>query len=75
MKHNSQSQIICEVIFEKPYQFIYVYHDNTRHIFNNIINFKAVKTGCYLLTDEEGILYVVRPLHDYVIEKPQPKGI
>ena len=71
--HNLENQIIGEITYNKPYQFTFVYADNRRHVFDNIVKFISMKTGCYVLIDTEDVTYVIRQLHDYVIEKLQPK--
>jgi len=48
-EHNMQGQIIGEIIYKNPYQFTFVYPDNRRLTVNNIIQFNAMKTGCYVL--------------------------
>ena len=70
--HNLNSQIIGEIIYEKPYQFTFVYPDNRRNIFNNIKTFLSMKTGCYVLIDKDETVFVVRANYDYVVEKIQP---
>ena len=69
-KHNMHGQIIGEIDYNKPYQFTFVYPDNRRVVFDNIIHFNAMSTGCYVLINTEDTAYVVRPNHDYIIEKP-----
>ena len=71
-EHNMQGQIIGEIVYNNPYQFTFVYPDNRRLVVNNVIQFNAMKTGCYVLLDTKETVYVIRPNHDYVIEKPQP---
>ena len=71
MKHNMQGQIIGEIEFDKPFKFTYVYADNRRNTFENIICFNAMSTGCYVLFSDKGVIYVVRPNYEYVIEEPQ----
>jgi len=74
MQHNMDSQVIGEMTLDEPYQFTYVYSDNRRNTFDNIVKFQAMKTGCYVLFDADGVIYVIRPTHEYVIERPQPKA-
>ena len=67
-----ESQIIGEIEYIKPFQFTFVYEDNRKHTFDNVVKFVAMKTGCYVLFSKDGIIYVIRPLYEYVIEQPQP---
>jgi len=73
-EHSMESQIIGEIAYNEPFQFTFVYPDNRRNTFDNIKKFVAMKTGCYVLFDKEGVIYVIRPLYDYVIEKLQKEG-
>ena len=70
--HNMDSQIIGEIQFKIPFRFTFVYDDNRRSVFENIIRFVAMKTGCYALFDDKERCFVVRPLYEYVIEEPMP---
>ena len=71
-KHNLAGQVIGEIEYAEPYQFTFVYPDNRRNVFNNIVRFVAMRTGCYVLFNQDGTSFVIRPLHEYIIEKPQP---
>jgi hypothetical protein len=72
LAHNMAGQIIGTIDFNAPFQFTFVYPDNRRNVFNNIVRFSAMRTGCYCLFDNEGTAFVIRPVHEYIIEKPQP---
>ena len=68
--HNLEGQVIGEMEMHVPFRFIFVYPDNRRNIFDNIVRFVAMKTGCYCLFDNKERCYVVRPSYEYVIEEP-----
>lgn len=72
LTHNMGSQIIGEMVMVVPFRFTFVYPDNRRNVFDNIVRFAAMKTGCYCLFDNTGRCFVIRPLHEYVIEEPMP---
>ena len=72
--HNLGGQILGKIEFLIPYQFTFVYSDNRRNIFNNIIYFNSMSTGCYVLTDTDGTVFVITPTHEYIIEKQQEKA-
>ena len=72
LQHNMAGQIIGAIDFNVPYQFTFVYPDNRRNVFDNIVHFSAMRTGCYAISDNEGTTFVISPGHEYIIEKPQP---
>jgi hypothetical protein len=74
LTHNMGSQIIGEMVMVVPFRFTFVYPDNRRNVFDNIVRFAAMKTGCYCLFDNTGRCFVIRPLHEYVIEEPMPNA-
>ena len=71
LTHTMDGQIIGKIEFNEPFQFTFVYSDNRRTIFDNIVRLVTMKTGCYCLFDNKETCFVVRPLHEYVIERPQ----
>ena len=70
-KHNMQSLITGEIEYSTPFEYTFVYDDNRRHTFNDIMRMSVMRTGCYVLFDSKGTAFVIRPLFDYVIEKPE----
>lgn len=70
MKHNMESEIIGTIEYDEPYQWEFVYSDNRRRVFENVIRFNSMKTGCYVLFDSDGVAYVIRPEFEVVIQKP-----
>ena len=71
---NLSGQIIGEIEFHVPFRFTFVYPDNRRNVFENIMRFSAMKTGCYVLFDNVGRCFVISPLHEYIIEEPMPES-
>jgi len=69
--HNMQGRIIGELTYEDPHEYTFVYADNRRNTFRNIMGFNVMDTGCYILSDKDGTVFVVRPLHEYLIQKTQ----
>ncbi len=75
LTHNMGGQIIGEIEFSVPFRFTFVYPDNRRNVFDNIMRFAAMRTGCYTLFNDKGVCFVVSPLYEYVIEEPMPNAI
>ena len=73
-KHNMQSLITGEIEYSTPFEYTFVYDDNRRHTFNDIMRMSVMRTGCYVLFNSEGTAFVIRPLFDYVIEKPETEN-
>ena len=73
VEHNMHGQIIGQMEFNVPFRFTFVYHDNRRNVFDNIVRFAAMRTGCYCLFDSAGKCFVIRPEHEYIIEEPMPE--
>ena len=71
-KHIFRGTETLSLKFKVPHQIIFVYPDYRQNVFDDIVKIKVARTGCYVMTDTDGIVFVVRPNHDYVIEKPQP---
>ena len=55
--HNMEGLVAGEIDYNVPYEFTFVYHDNVRHTFKNLVKFISMKTGCYVLVDTEGTIY------------------
>ena len=69
--HNMGGLITGEIEYSQPFTFEFVYDDNRRNVFKHIMGFTVMRTGCYVLLDQAGVAYVVRPNYDYVIETPE----
>lgn len=69
MKHTMWHNILGEVDYEgEPQKWTFVWPSGKRVTFRGIVRFQAMKTGCYVLHSESGVVYDIPPGYLYVIE-------